>query len=190
MFSGRGQFLADLKHGEVDVLARFGLGNQVDILLVICERFLLQAELLVFEVGEVQIGRGESRFGGDALFEPMFGRDEIVFAGGDDAEAVERLGGIGVAGQMMLESFLRLTPRGDAHVGQAELVVGIGRSGTVLDDLSKVGHGVRPLSPLELREGEIVACGHVTGVNADRVLKVSESGVGLRPVGGGTRREN
>ncbi len=175
----RGQFLTDLKHGEVDILAWLGLGEQVDILLVICERFLLLAELLVFEVGEVQIGRGETRFGRDALLEPMFGPDEIVFASGDDAEAVECLGRIRVARQMMFEGFLGLTPRGDAHVGEAELVVGIGRGGAVLDDLSKVGDGVRSLTPLELREGEIVTGGDVIGVKADRVLKVSESGVGL-----------
>ena len=109
----------------------------------------------------------------------MFGRDEIAFAGGDDAEAVECRGRIRVALQMMFQGFLRLSPRGDAHVGQTELVVRIGRGGTALDDLSKIGHGVRPLSPLELRQGEIVARGDVSGVEAHRVLKVSQPGVGL-----------
>ncbi len=109
----------------------------------------------------------------------MFGRDEIAFAGGDDAEAVERLGGIRVAPQIMLEGFLRLTPRGDAHVGEAELVVRIGRGGAALDDLPKIGHGIGPLAAFELGQGEIVARGDVIRVKAHGVAKVSQPGVGV-----------
>jgi len=179
LLGGDGHVLMDLEHRQANIFVQLRLGKQINVGLVMGEGFLFLTELMVFEGCEVQIGGGEFRIGSDTLLQPVLGLRELVFAGGDNAQAVEGVGGIGVGLQMPLERVLSLTPRGNTHVGEAKLVIGVGGRSAARHDLSEVGDSVVGLTTLQLGEREIVACGNVAGIEPYGVLQVPQAGFHL-----------